>query len=86
MMVMMNLLKMRKGQLVTLPLQIKLSFLCSMDNVGRSYENPNSNAPMAKTLTHLGFIMHEIIEKCKQGGVVFYDHVTSHVKVLALDI
>jgi hypothetical protein len=86
MMVRMSLLKMRKRQLVTLLVQIKLSFLSSMDNVGRSYENPNSNAPMEKTLTRLGLIMHEIIEKCKQGGVVFYDHVTSHMKVLASDI
>ncbi len=86
MMVMLSLLKMKKRQLVTLPLQIKLSFLCSMDNVRISNDNPNSNAPMEKTLTHLGLIMHEIIEKCKQGGVVFYDHVTSHMKVLPLNI
>jgi len=66
MMVIMSLLKMRKGQLVTLPLQIKLSFLCNMDNVGRFDENPNSNAPMQKTLACLGLIMHEIIEKCKR--------------------
>lgn len=85
MMVMMSLLKMRKKQLI-LPIQIKLSFLSSMDSVGRSYENPNSNAPMEKTLTRLGLIMHEIIEKCKQVRVVFYDHVTSHMKVLASNI
>jgi hypothetical protein len=58
MMVMMSLLKMRKGQLVKLPLQIKLSFLCNMDNVGIFDQNP---------LARLGLIMHEIIEKCKRG-------------------
>jgi len=67
MMVMMSLLKMRKGQLVKLPLQIKLSFLCNMDNLGIFDQNPNSNAPMQKTLARLGLIMHEIIEKCKRG-------------------
>jgi hypothetical protein len=70
MMVMMSLLKMRKGQFVTLSLQIKFSFLCNMDNVGRFDENPNSNAPMEKTLTCLGLIMHEIIMQTRRGSVL----------------
>jgi hypothetical protein len=68
MMVMMSLLKMRKRQLVTLPLQIKLSFFCNMDSVGRSDENPNSNAPMEKTLTRLGLIMYEYLEHFPNKG------------------
>jgi hypothetical protein len=39
-----------------------------------------------KILSSFGFTMQGIVKKYKQGGVPFFDHATSHMKVLTLDI
>jgi hypothetical protein len=42
-----------------------------MDGVGGTNEDPSSNVSMEKTLAHLSLTVQEIIEGCKQGGVMF---------------
>ncbi len=42
-----------------------------MDGVGGSNEDPSSNVSMEKALACLSLTMQEIIEGCKQGGVMF---------------
>ncbi len=42
-----------------------------MDGVGGSNEDPSSNVSMETTLAHFCLTMQEIIEECKQGGVMF---------------
>jgi hypothetical protein len=42
-----------------------------MDGVGGTNEDPSSNVSMEKTLAHLSLTVQEIIEGCKQAGVMF---------------
>ncbi len=39
-----------------------------------------------KTLVHLGLTMQGIIEECEQGGVSFFDHGTSHMRIVTSNI
>jgi hypothetical protein len=42
--------------------------------------------PMEKTLIYLSLTMQKITKECKQKRVTICDHVTSHMRILALDI
>jgi hypothetical protein len=45
-----------------------------------------SSTPMEKDLAQLVTIMQEITNECKEGDVIFCEHATSYMRVLAYDI
>ncbi len=57
-----------------------------MGAVVGSNDTINSSTPLERALAQLVIIMQDITNECKEGGVTFWEHATSHRRVLTYNI
>jgi len=57
-----------------------------MSAIVRSNDTINSSNLMERARAQLVTTMQEITNECKEGNVTFYEHATSHMRVLACNI
>ncbi len=77
MMMMMNLLKVKKGIIDIGGITITNDSEILTDDVEGSNEIPSLN--VERTLVHLCFLMQNVINECKQEGVALCDHAISYL-------
>jgi hypothetical protein len=57
-----------------------------MGAIVRSNDTINSSTPMERAFTQLVITMQDTTNECKEGDVTFYEHATSHMRILACNI